>query len=108
MTQFPVIHINGSHGPTLLAQYEQAVEALHKAIAAVSQIECHGRDYYPLATATGPDPAVVAYREHIKRRQDLDMIHCAYQAIAFSIANQIKERDERNPALAYLKGKSVP
>lgn len=108
MTQFPIIHNNGSHGPTLLGQYQRAVEALQAAVAALSQIDVHGRDYYPLAPPSGPDPSVAAYREHMKSRQDLEMIHTRYQAIAFSIAHQIEERDARNPALAYLKGKSVP
>lgn len=42
----PIIHLNGSGAKNLTAQYREASDALHDALAKLPRP--HGRDYYPL------------------------------------------------------------
>ena len=51
----PYIHINGTSPESLRKQYLDAWEAVDHAIAAVSAIETHDRDYYPISNEAGPE-----------------------------------------------------
>jgi hypothetical protein len=44
--RIPTIHINGSHGPTLLEGYLEAIRALQAAGKALDATCPNGRDYY--------------------------------------------------------------
>lgn len=59
----PTIHLNGSHGPYLLEEYQTAADALAAAIDAVQSITVNARDYYP----QGPD----AFPAASKRRAEM-------------------------------------
>ena len=95
MTQFPRIHMNGTDGGVLGDEYLDALGAVDAAIKAVGAITVHGRDYYVLATATGPDPSVIAYREHASRLARLLTVRDELTAIAENIAEQNDERMKR-------------
>ena len=50
----PTIHLNGTSGTALLAELQEATDALRRAIHAVQQVTCHGRDYYVQGPAAYP------------------------------------------------------
>jgi hypothetical protein len=45
---FPLIHMNGNNGQTLLEEYQEAMQAVSTLREKMSKIEFHPRDYYPL------------------------------------------------------------
>jgi len=46
MKAFPTIHLNGSHGPTLQEEYEEALMKLDDFSGAFTVIDFNARDYY--------------------------------------------------------------
>ena len=63
MTQLPLIHSYGTRGKVLVREYADAVAAVDDAIAALGNVTCHGRDYYPI----GDQAATDANAEHHER-----------------------------------------
>jgi hypothetical protein len=47
MTTIPTIHLNGTGFTTLRDEYAAAYDAINKAINALANATCNGRDYYP-------------------------------------------------------------
>lgn len=85
--QFPKIHLNGSHGPTLLQQYLTAAQAVELAIRNVEHIDCHGRDYYTILGNS--DAASLAAAEHKARLFYLTTVAKELRAIAENISEQV-------------------
>jgi hypothetical protein len=86
--EFPRIHLNGSHGPTLLAQYLDAATAASEALKLLQAIDVNGRDYYVVR----PNAANIAMVEHSARCAALRAIFNDLCAIAEHIDTQIGER----------------
>jgi hypothetical protein len=89
--QLPRLNLNGSHGPTLVAQYRAALEAVSNAIVHVQQIDVHGRDYILLDS----NAASVAFAEHRARLDKLRQIERELAAVAVELDDQIAERAKR-------------
>jgi len=68
---FPLIHLNGNSGQTLLEEYQKAMDAAINLRAAFSKIEFHPRDYYPLG-ADQYDNAKAQRLEVMKMLNDID------------------------------------
>jgi hypothetical protein len=83
--QFPRIHLNGSHGPTLLDQYCNAIHALHDAQAALRAIDVNNRDYYVISADAGN----VAMAEHRARCAAIENLMSEINKIAESISDQL-------------------
>jgi len=47
MTTIPTIHLNGTDGDTLMREYRAAYDAIGKALDALYDTTCNGRDFYP-------------------------------------------------------------
>jgi hypothetical protein len=91
--QFPRIHLNGSHGPTLLAQYLEATTAASEALKLLLAIDVNGRDYYVIS----PNAANVAMVEHSARCAALRAIFNDLCAIADNIDSQVEARKAPAP-----------
>ena len=44
--QLPMIHLNGTGADSLFKQYNEAYDAVCKAVDAFDKIDCNARDYY--------------------------------------------------------------
>jgi hypothetical protein len=91
MTQFPRIHLNGTHGPDLLKDYTIAQQAVWAAIKTLQAVTPHGRDYYTI----GGNAISTAMDDHLARLKGLTDIHCQLQAICFSLHDQIDDMNTR-------------
>lgn len=87
--QFPVIHLNGSDGPTLRDQYLEASKAAQDALNAMARIDVHGRDYYVVPHG---DATSKAYREHRVRMVKLQSVQAELLAIAEDIQAQLDRK----------------
>ena len=47
MTTIPTVHLNGTGGTTLRAEYAAAYDAIGKAVDALVAATCNARDFYP-------------------------------------------------------------
>jgi hypothetical protein len=56
---YPLLTLNGSHGPSLLQEYCEAGHAVQEAITRMEQLDVHGRDYQTM----GPTAFAVAHEE---------------------------------------------
>lgn len=78
----PTIHLNGSHGPTLLEGYLEAHTKATELLDALQAIEFNARDYYPQGPAAF-EAARTEYEARFKAalsiRRDLDAIILAIQ-----------------------------
>ncbi|CAB4200371.1 hypothetical protein UFOVP1339_41 [uncultured Caudovirales phage] len=88
MTQAPRIHLNGTSGRELLAQYTTAMTAVNAAIEAVQAIECNGRDYYTISN----EAAAVAVDEKRTRLIELKLIYSQLTEIALDVQMQMEAR----------------
>jgi hypothetical protein len=88
MTQFPQIHLNGTGGPQLLAEYMAAMEAVQHAIDVVGAATCHGRDYYTISS----EAASTAFAERAARLVALEKVRSELEAIALDLNRQIDDR----------------
>jgi hypothetical protein len=85
MPTFPTIHLNGSDGETLLAQYLAALKALQAAAAAHDAASPNARDYY----VQGPDAYAAAREEHVNRAQRLASITAELEAICIRVSDDV-------------------
>ncbi len=92
--QFPRIHINGTSGEDLLAQYEKASRAVEAAVEAVAAGGPHGRDYYVIEYPAG-DPCQQAIEEHHARLSKLRQVAVEINAIWQDLYFQQEERKAR-------------
>jgi hypothetical protein len=83
--QFPRIHLNGSHGPSLLEQYDDAIAALKTAQSFLRVIDVNNRDYYIISA----DAGTAAFAEHHARLKALDTITAELMTIAENIDAQL-------------------
>ena len=67
MTTIPTIHLNGTGYDTLYKEYTAAYEATRKAIDALYDTTCNGRDYYPQGQS-------VYYRARDERQAAIDKL----------------------------------
>lgn len=88
--QFPIVHLNGSGKAALVKGYENAHEALTKALEAVKLTAPHGRDYYPIS----PDAVNTAMAEHLERVKKLQTMIFEMSVLAVYC---------RNPEEGYAK-----
>ena len=93
--QLPLIHLNGSHGPTMAKDYADAAMAVRLAADAVAKTAPHSRDYYPLSD--GKEVYRMAAKEHaarIARMRDIAVdletlaLHCRGRMTAAEAANE--------------------
>jgi hypothetical protein len=91
VTQFPMLHLNGSHASHLLDPMADAVNKLLDARDALHMCAPHGRDYYTISS-TAID---IAMAEHIARLKRIDSTIAELQAIMGNVLEQSDERDER-------------
>jgi hypothetical protein len=95
MTQFPQIHLNGSHPDHLTEPLRAAIRALHDARDVLVECCPHGRDYYTIN-----DRAIsVAMAEHLARLQRIDVTIAELENIYDSVRSQADERDAIRKAL---------
>lgn len=83
--KFPLIHLNGNNGQTLLEEYQKAMEAALVLREAFSKIEFHPRDYYPM----GVDHYDDAKAQRMDILQKLNDIDGYLTAHAINIYEQI-------------------
>jgi len=86
--QFPIIHRNGSRGPTLLEEYATADAAALALLQALQAIDLNGRDYYMQGTAAFE----AARTEHQKRYTAVQNIRTELHEIMDSILTQQEAR----------------
>lgn len=65
----PQVHLNGTSGRTLMNDYREVAETLHKAIDALAATTPHMRDYY--VQVDGDAKFHLAREEHQRRLQKL-------------------------------------
>ena len=68
---FPLVHMNGNDGQTLADQYQNAMEACSHLRDALSKIQFHPRDYYPLGMEHF-DAASTQREEILQKLNDID------------------------------------
>ena len=83
----PIVHLNGSGGTYLAAQYETAATAAKAALAAIEACSPNARDYYPLKEGAFE----LARAEHRDRLVALVRIVVDLSTIVYGI------EDQRNP-----------
>lgn len=81
----PTVHLNGTHGPQLLAENMAAIDALRAAYAILVEAAPNARDYYP----QGHGSFSLARGQHQKRVSDLYAIMKETQKIVESVQDQI-------------------
>lgn len=82
----PTVHLNGSHGPTLVSDLQTAYVAVDAAIDALARAMPHGRDYY---VQPSPHHALAqATREHCARVAVLARVRRELTTIAIAIQDQ--------------------
>lgn len=84
----PTIHLNGTAGMDLYAEYCSAHSALAEAIAALGRVTVHGRDYYP----QGDDAFRTAAREHAARLSALLVVRDELEALALHCTDEVHKR----------------
>ena len=85
--QIPIIHMNGSHGPTLREGYREVHGALRDALEKLRQTAPHGRDYY---VSRDPDAFEKARTEHRAREAALVQVQKDMMALSLAVAKQEK------------------
>jgi glutamine synthetase type III len=88
--RFPTIHNNGTGFETLRDGYFNAYMSVHDAIEKVTQITCHGRDYY----VQEGDGASEAYAEHAERVRSLYNIKMELEKIVVDLDEQQLKRNK--------------
>lgn len=83
---FPTIHMNGTGGKTLLAEYGNAAEAVRAAMKSLNAATLNGRDYYPQGTSAFES----ARDERISMNERLKSVSAELDEIASAIYDQIK------------------
>jgi len=73
----PTVHLNGTSRDELRRAYENASQAVFRALDAVAQASPNGRDYYP----QGPDAIITAGKQHRERTKKLHEVLEELQAI---------------------------
>ena len=84
---FPLIHMNGNNGQTLLEEYQKAMEAVINLRDAFGKIEFHSRDYYPLGMEVY-DNAKAQRLDMLRMINDLDFYLTAH---SINISEQINK-----------------
>lgn len=84
-TIIPTIHMNGTGGKTLLAEYSAAAKAVQDAIKILGQATLNGRDFYP----QGPHAFEDARDQRIEMDKSLESVLEALQAIRIGIMDQL-------------------
>jgi hypothetical protein len=79
----PTIHLNGSNGANLENDYMQAYQAATELLAALQNIDLHGRDYYvqsdPDAFERAREQSSARYVAVMNVRKELEQIILAIQ-----------------------------
>jgi len=88
---FPRMHRSGWNGPTMRAEYSEAVQALSEAIVALAHLAAPGRDYRPPNNFVpgGADVAAVAKSEHMSRLNRLITARAELEEIVADLDDQI-------------------
>lgn len=81
----PTVHLNGTSKDALVEQLRHAVEAVNRAIDAVSSAAPHGRDYYVQADK---DAFTIAARQHAARVVKLSEVAKELETIAIGVLDQ--------------------
>ncbi len=87
----PTVHLNGSHGPTLLETLSTAYSAIGDAVRALQATGPNGRDYYP----QGADAIRTAQAQHVARLAALAGVERDLLTIALNVRGQLDEREAR-------------
>jgi hypothetical protein len=78
----PTVHLNGTGRAGLVAQLEEALEALRSATEALGRAQPNGRDYYP----QGDRAIKCALKEHTSRMQRLESVQAELAEILARVA----------------------
>lgn len=92
---FPTIHLNGTGGERLFADYLHAAEACSDLITAIEAIEFNGRDYYPQASGAWRQ----AETEHCARLEKIAAVRAELLAIADHVQQQLDAREAHRKGL---------
>ena len=87
----PTIHLNGTGSADLLAGYESAMDALQRALSALSQCGPNARDYY----VQSPEAYTEARDQHYARAARLQSVLDETTALAVAVMEQQELRDLR-------------
>tara|TARA_R110000868_G_scaffold160021_3_gene389310 strand:+ start:2350 stop:2628 length:279 start_codon:yes stop_codon:yes gene_type:complete len=90
---YPTIHLNGSHGPTLLGHYLTALKSATKALEVLQDIPVHGRDYY-VQEHVNPNATGIAMADHRQRVAALAIVVRELEMIAANVQEQVRARGE--------------
>ncbi len=82
---FPVIHLNGSGKTNLIRGYEEAADALRKALDALQAMRPHPRDYY---VSDRPSAFAEAVAEHDARSQAVFSVYKEIEALWVKVADE--------------------
>lgn len=83
--KIPTIHMNGTGGKTLMAEYTAAMDAVKDAGEKLYAATLNGRDYYP----QGPGAFDEAREERMKMQDKLLSVYNGLQAICIGISDQL-------------------
>lgn len=87
MITIPTIHLNGTGADTLIREYRAAYEAIDRAIDALADTTCNGRDFYVQGGSA-------YYQARDERQAALDKLRDA-QAYCGEICMGIEEQQAR-------------
>ena len=91
----PLIHMNGSSAESLIEGYLAAATLLTKGLEALYACAPNGRDYYPCATQSEPNPFRQASREHDARINSVRQVLAEIEMIVENIQEQQEARTGR-------------
>ena len=89
MTIIPTVHLNGTGYDTLYKEYNAAYEATRRAIDAMYDTTCNGRDYYPQGEG-------VYYRARDERQAAIDKLSKVKDYLAEVLVGIIDQKPDRD------------
>ena len=89
MTTIPTIHLNGTGYDTLYEEYNAAYDAVKKAIEAVHDTTCNGRDYYVQGGSA-------YYRARDERQAAIDKLSKVKDYLAEVLVGIIDQKPDRD------------
>jgi hypothetical protein len=84
----PTVHLNGTSGLDLEAQYETATTKVHEAIRALQDASPNARDYY----VQSDNAFAIARQEHVER---LDLLGCVARELSAIYQSVLAQKAQR-------------
>lgn len=86
----PTLHLNGTAGEDLLAQYNAAHTAVQAALEALCKAAPHGRDYYPQDMFRDGLTFFQAQEQHEERRRKLVSVLVELDELRTHVADNMR------------------